>query len=114
VAGAPTGFHNANADAIGHSVERAERVHVSALPGIKPVNTRRGYSVGDRDHDLARSETTTNATRARSLTLMPAQHFPVAIFQSYFPQVEEAIWSEFSGPFYDMKACFRDGQQSEA
>jgi hypothetical protein len=33
--------------------------------------------------------------------------------RAYFPQVEEAIWSEFSGPFYDMKACFRDGQQSE-
>jgi hypothetical protein len=36
-----------------------------------------------------------------------------AIASTYFPQVEEAIWSEFSGPFYDMKACFRDGQQSE-
>jgi len=25
--------------------------------------------------------------------------------KTYFPQVEEAIWSEFSGPFYAMKAC---------
>jgi len=35
------------------------------------------------------------------------------IVSSYFPQVEEAIWSEFSGPVYDVKACFRDGEQSE-
>src|SRR5262249_11000709 len=27
------------------------------------------------------------------------------IHLTYFPQVEEAIWSEFSGPFHDMKAC---------
>jgi hypothetical protein len=27
------------------------------------------------------------------------------VLRPYFPQVEEAIWSEFSGPFHDMKAC---------
>jgi len=37
----------------------------------------------------------------------------VPIDATYFPQVEEAIWSEFSGPVYDVKACFRDGEQSE-
>lgn len=34
------------------------------------------------------------------------------ILEPYFPQVEEAIRSEFFGPFHDMKACFGTASRS--
>jgi hypothetical protein len=48
---------------------------------------------------IGRAPSRRNALTASNVAGM-ASHF-----DTYFPQVEEAIWSEFPGPFHDMKAC---------
>ena len=54
------------------------------------------------DHGSIRSCTLTKEGRISRVAL---QIEVADVHTAYFPQVEETIWSEFSGPFHELKAA---------